>query len=100
MMLKNIASMLYLHRYALCHLWCNIIVVKKALKPLKIGVFESNHGFVLCQILGYLADGSQDSRLTFLLAATQGQSEETMTSVLAAYFILTPTQPIGSLRPD
>ena len=46
--------------------------------------------------LGYPTDASQDWRLTFLRAATQRQSRETMTSVLAGHIILTSNQPVGS----
>ena len=43
---------------------------------------------------GYLAEGSQDWRLTILSVATHRQSGETMTSVSAGHVILTPTQTV------
>ena len=52
------------------------------------------------QQLGYIADGSQDWRLTVLRLPHTRHSGETMTSVSlsACHIILTATQPVGSGR--
>ena len=65
-------------------------------------LFVCLFGFLTsCQLLGYIADGPQDKSVwQFYVLPHMRQSWETMTSVSAGHIIQTPTQPVGSGRPQ